>query len=335
MPGIPLRMKALITGATGFIGSHLADHLHERGYDIRAMIRPTSSKRFIEHLPIEYVTASFTDPASLAEAVRDVDYIYHVAGATSGRNRQDFFNANQVATRTLLDVVKEHNPGLRRLIYVSSQAAVGPARSVDNPTDETAPLRPITTYGESKAAAEREVTARMGDLPLTIVRPPAVYGPRDVEILKFFQVAARGFAPLIGFDRKQVSLVHVEDLVRGFIQAGESDRAEGETYFISSEHFYTWEHVGEVTAKVFGLPRARHLRLPHALVFAAAGISGFFGRFQKKPPVFNFEKGRDITQRYWLCSVDKAREHFGYRQLVSIEEGVAKTVQWYKKEKWL
>ena len=170
---------------------------------------------------------------------------------------------------------------------------------------------------------------------MTIVRPPAVYGPRDVEILKFFQVAGRGFAPLIGFDRKLVSLVHVEDLVRGFIQAGESPRAEGETYFISSEQFYTWEHVGEVTAKVFGRARARHLRLPHALVFAAAGISGFLGRFQKKPPVFNFEKGRDITRRYWLCSVDKAREHFGYRQLMTIEQGVAQTVAWYQKEGWL
>ena len=328
-------MKALITGATGFIGSHLAEQLHERGYDLRVMVRPTSNRKFIQHLPIEYVTASFSDPASLAEAVRDVDYVYHVAGATAGRNRQDFFNSNQIATRNLLDAVKGNNPGIRRLIHVSSQAAVGPAPSADEPADETTPLRPITTYGESKAAAEREVVARMGELPLTIVRPPAVYGPRDVEILKFFQVAGRGFAPLIGFDRKLVSLVHVEDLVRGFIQAGESPRAEGETYFISSEQFYTWEHVGEVTAKVFGRARARHLRLPHALVFAAAGISGFLGRFQKKPPVFNFEKGRDITRRYWLCSVDKAREHFGYRQLMTIEQGVAQTVAWYQKEGWL
>ncbi len=328
-------MKALITGATGFIGSHLAEHLHARGYELRAMIRPTSSKKFIEHLPIEYVVASFSDPASLAEAVRDVDYIYHVAGATAARSRQEFFDANQIATRNLLEAVKAHNPGLKRLVHVSSQAAVGPSASVERPTDETTPLHPITAYGESKAAAEREVTSRMGELPLTIVRPPAVYGPRDVEILRCFKVAARGFAPLIGFDHKQVSLVHVEDLVRGFIQAGESDRAKGETYFISSERFYTWEYVGEVTAKVFGRQRARHLRLPHAMVFAAAGISGFFGRFQKKPPVFNFEKGRDITQRYWLCSVDKAREHFGYRQLVSIEQGVAGTVDWYRKQGWL
>ncbi|MDB5035500.1 MAG: hypothetical protein JWQ98_2741 [Chlorobi bacterium] len=328
-------MKALITGATGFIGSHLADHLHAKGYDLRVMVRPTSSTKNISHLPVEYVTASFTDPASLREAVRDVDYVYHVAGATAAKNREGFFAANQVATRNLLDAVAEANPGLKRMIHVSSQAAAGPSSSADDPIDETAPLRPITAYGESKAAAEREVIARMGDLPLTIVRPPAVYGPRDVEIFKFFQVVARGFAPLIGFDRKLVSLVHVDDLVRGFIQAGESDRAVGETYFISSEEFYTWEHVGEITARAFGRPRARHLRIPHALVFAAAGISGFLGRFQKKPPVFNFEKGRDITQRYWLCKVDKARQHFGYRQQISIQQGVEQTVAWYKKMKWL
>src|SRR5256885_492368 len=153
----------------------------------------------------------------------------------------------------------------------------------------------LTAYAASKAAAEEEVTSRMGSMPLTIVRPPAVYGPRDPEIFRFFSTVAKGFAPLIGFNKKLVSLVHVEDLVRGFIQAGESQRAESETYFISSEKFYSWEYVGEVTASVFGRSKPRHLRVPHAVIFAAGGFSGFFSRFQKKPSVFNFEKARDIT----------------------------------------
>lgn len=328
-------MKALITGATGFIGSHLAEHLHAKGYDLRVMVRGASNTRYIKHLPLEYASADFNDPESLRRAVSEVDYIYHVAGATAARNRAGFFEGNQVATLNLLEAVKDANPGLKRLIHVSSQAAAGPASSPEQPVDESAPLRPITTYGESKAAAEREVIARMGDLPLTIVRPPAVYGQRDAEIFKFFQVVAKGIAPLIGFDRKLVSLVHVEDLVRGFVLAGESPRGEGETYFISSEEFYTWENVGAITARIFGRERAMNLRVPHSLVFVAAGISGFFGRFQKKPPVFNFEKGRDITRPYWLCSVEKAKDHLGYRQLVSIEEGVARTVAWYRDQGWL
>lgn len=328
-------MKALITGATGFIGSHLADHLHAKGYDLRVMMRATSSDRNIRHLPLERVTADFNDPESLRRAVAGVDYIYHVAGATSARNRLGYFEANQVATRNLLEAVKDANPNLKRLVHVSSQAAAGPSSGPDAALDESAPLRPITTYGESKAAAEREVTARMGELPLTIVRPPAVYGQRDAEIFRFFQMVARGIAPLIGFDRKLVSLVHVEDLVRGFVLAGESPAGEGEAYFISSEEFYTWDEVGRVAARVYGRERAINLRVPHSLVYVAGGMSGFLGRFQKKPPVFNFEKGRDITRPYWICSVEKAKEQLGYRQLVSIEEGVMRTVAWYREQGWL
>lgn len=326
---------ALITGATGFIGSNLAEHLHAKGYELRVMLRASSSDKNIKHLPLERVTADFNDPESLRRAVAGADYVYHVAGATSARNRAGYFDANQIATRNLLDAVATVNPGVKRVVHVSSLAAVGPASSSDQPLDESAPLRPITTYGESKAAAEREVTSRMKDLPLTIVRPPAVYGQRDAEILSFFQTVARGFAPLIGFDRKLVSLVHVEDLVRGFIQAGESPAAEGETYFISSEEFYTWEEVGRVTAGILGRSSIRNMRVPHSLVFMAGGISGFLGRFQKKPPVFNYEKGRDLTRPYWICSVEKAKKQIGYRQLVSIEDGVRKTVAWYREQKWM
>lgn len=328
-------MNVLITGATGFIGSNLADHLHAKGYDIRIMVRATSSNKNVKHLPLEYVTGDFADPESLREAVSGVDYIYHVAGLTAARNRDEFFKGNQLATRNLLEAVGKYNPGLRRLIHVSSQAAAGPATSPDKPIDESMPMRPITAYGASKAAAEEEVMARMNELPLTIVRPPAVYGPRDVEIMRFFQMVGKGFAPLIGFDRKMLSLIHVGDLVRGFVEAGESDRAVGETYFISSEEFYTWEQVGAISAKEFGRKSPMHLRVPHALIYVAGGFNGIVGRFQKKPPVFNFEKGRDLTRQYWLCSVDKAREHFGYRQLISIEQGVKETVGWYKEHGWL
>lgn len=330
-----ISMKALITGATGFIGSHLADRLHAEGYDLRVLVRSSSNNKYIKDLPIEYVEGDFQKIESLRPAVEGVDFIYHVAGLTAARSREEFALGNQIATRNLLEATVRYNPDLRRLIHVSSQAAVGPAESPERPADESWPLRPLTPYGQSKAAAEREVLARMNDLPLTIVRPPAVYGERDAEIFRFFKMVAKGIAPLIGFDHKLVSLVHVDDLVRGFVLAGESQRAEGETYFISSEEFYSWEEVGRVSGEVMGRSRVRHLRVPHPLVFIAGGVSGFMGRFQKKPPVFDFEKSRDITQTFWLCSTEKAREHFDYRQLVGLEEGIRRTVEWYREQKWI
>lgn len=328
-------MKALITGATGFIGSHLAEHLHEKGYELRALIRPTSDRKFIAHLPIEFVTGSFGDPDSLTAAVTGVDAIYHVAGVVASKDRKGFFDGNQVATANLLDAARRHNPSLARFVHVSSQAAVGPSRSAEDPVDETAPMKPITTYGESKAAAEREVLDRMSSMPATIVRPPAVYGPRDVGVYQFFQVVKKGIAPLMGFDNKLVSLVHVHDLVRGFVLAGESAVGIGETYFISSERFYDWKEVGAITARIMGRRRPIYVNLPHALVFGVAAVNGFLGRFMKKAPILDFEKGRDITQSYWTCSVEKARRQIGYRESLSIEAGIRNTVEWYREHGWL
>jgi len=328
---------ALITGATGFVGSHIADQLHARGYDIRVLVRSSSNPKLIRHLPLEYVKGEFSDPESLKDAVSGVDYIYHVAGATAAKGRSGFFNGNQVSTRNLLEATLRYNPDLKRFLHVSSLAAVGPAEGVGSPVDERTPMHPITLYGESKAAAEREVFDRMDKLPATIIRPPVVYGPRDsgTGAYTFFVVAARGVAPLIGFGEKLVSLVHSTDLARGAIEAAESRRAEGEAYFISSEEFYTWERVGAVTAQVFGRARVLHLRVPHALVYAAAGVSGFLGLFQKNPTIFDLHKGRDITTPYWICSVEKAREHFGYRQRIPLEEGVAETILWYREQGWM
>ena len=328
-------MNVLITGATGFIGSHLAEQLHRQGHRLRVLVRPTSNLRWIDHLPIEKVVGGLSDSASLEKGVEGVDYIYHVAGVVAAKNREGFFRGNVDATRNLLEITYKVNPELKRFVHVSSLAAVGPAFTEDQPVDESVPHHPITTYGQSKAEAERVVTGFSDKLPVTIVRPPAVYGPRDVGIYTFFQVVAKGFAPLIGFGRKVVSLVHVQDLVRGFVLAGENPRGEGQTYFISSEELYTWEEVGEIAAQLMRKKRVRYLRVPHGLVYAAAGISGFVGKFQKVPPILDLEKGRDITQPFWICSVDKAREELGYRQEVSIAEGVKGTIDWYKKEGWL
>ena len=147
-------MKALITGATGFIGSHLAERLAAEGTDVRILCRETSNRRWIDHIGAEIVVGSMSNVESLHRAVEDVDYVYHIAGVVASRDREGFFRGNVESTRNLLQAVAEVNPGLQRFVHSSSQAAVGPAPSAENPADESWPLRPITTYGESKAAAE-------------------------------------------------------------------------------------------------------------------------------------------------------------------------------------
>src|SRR5512143_719814 len=188
-------MKALLTGASGFIGSHLADALLAHGYSVRVLLRRSSSLEWLEDQRLERVYGDLFDKEALRMAVSDVDYVYHLAGLTKAKKREEYFRANHLGTKNLLEAVQEKAPRLQRFVHVSSQAAVGPSPTVA-PIDETAPAKPITSYGQSKWAAEQECRQFSRHLPVTIVRPPAVFGPRDRDILEFFRSASRGILPI-------------------------------------------------------------------------------------------------------------------------------------------
>lgn len=326
-------MRVLITGATGFIGSHLAERLHNKGYEIRCFVRKTSNLRWLHHLPIEYAYGDFFDEESLKNAVTNVDVIYHSAGVVASKTKKGFFEGNQIITRNLLAAVQRHNPKLTRFVHVSSQAAVGPSLN-GIPVHETTPYHPITTYGRSKMEAEKEVLKYDGIIPWTIVRPPAVYGPRDTAAFDFFNTASKGIIPLVGFDKKLVSLVHVTDLVNGIILACEKPEGTNQIYFIGSERYYDWEEIGETTLRVLSR-KAIKVHVPKFLVFTVAGIVGFFSLFSKKPSLLNWEKGKDMVQEAWTSDTSKAKREFGYRETISLEDGIRETIEWYRKERWI
>jgi nucleoside-diphosphate-sugar epimerase len=328
-------MKVLVTGATGFIGSHVADLLHQRGFQVRCSIRKTSSLKWLADKPYELIEASLSDKDSLIKAVEGVDYIIHVAGLTFARNYDEFLLGNQGGTRNLLEAAQEAAPNLKRFLFVSSQTVAGPSEALDIPKTEDMPSTPITSYGKSKKAAEEEVLKMKDKLPITVIRPPAVYGPRDTAIFDIFKAVKMGLGTLIGFNPKYVSLIHSTDLSRGIVDAALSENTLGETYFVSSKEFYNWDQLMNLIAKGFGKDKIFKLKLPHTLVLAAAGMSQFFGKFSKKPPVFNYEKGIDFIQDYWTCSAAKAKKDFGFEQQVSIEDGLRETAQWYLENKWL
>jgi nucleoside-diphosphate-sugar epimerase len=236
-------------------------------------------------------------------------------------------------TRTLLDTALEFKDTIKKFLVVSSQTAVGPSFS-ESPVDETAECKPITTYGKSKLAEENVARSYMDRLPITICRAPAVYGERDTEILIFFKTFSQGLMTTIGFDLKKLSLIHVVDLVNGFYLAAVSEKSAGQTYFISSEKFYTWEEVGSVTGKVLN-KKPFKVKVPHSIVYTLAAIAQFFAMFSSKPATLNIEKAKDITRRYWTCDTNKAVKELGYRQNVSIEEGIKRTCDWYKEMKWI
>jgi dihydroflavonol-4-reductase len=326
-------MEVLITGATGFVGSHVADRLIEQGHNVRALIRSSSSLKWLNDKPLKTVQGNMLEVESLREAVEGVDIVIHIAGVTTAKDKKGYFEGNQVATRGLLEAAKRYNPGIKHFIHASSQTAVGP--SLDgSPVTETTPPHPITTYGMSKRAAEEECERARQHFPVTILRLAAVYGPRDTAILTFFQTVHKRLKPLIGFGDKYVNLVHIDDVVNSFELAMRTPTALNETYMIGSEEQYSWKHVSNLTSQILERTGIT-VRLPHTLVYGVAGISELMNMFKSKPSVLNWEKGKDIVQAHWTCSVEKAKSELNYRQTISLEEGIRKTTEWYKKEQWL
>ena len=325
--------KAFVTGGTGFIGSHLIDELLKRGYEVKCLVRKSSSTKWLEGKKVEYIYGDLFSHDVLEKAIEDADYIYHVGGVTFAKKKQDFYRGNVDATKSLLNACNKFNPLLKKFIYVSSQAAVGPSFD-GKPIDETRDYHPLTTYGLSKVEAEKAVISYFDKLNCTIIRPPAVYGPRDYAIFEYFKSMNRGLQPLIGFDNKLVSLIHVLDLVNGFILAGESEISSSNVYFITSEKFYNWRDVGEMTGKLLG-KRTFKVVIPHFAVSTTAFFSEVFGFFSPKPVILNREKAREITQAFWICSPEKAKHELGFGEKLTLEEGFKNTIEWYRKEGWL
>ncbi len=326
-------MKILVTGASGFVGSHIADRLLAGGHEVRALVRGNSSLQWLQGKPVELVSANMLDLESLRPAVEHVDAIVHVAGVTAAKTKQGFYDGNLLPTRNLLEASRRYNPTLTRFVFCSSQTAVGP--SLDGqPVTELTPPHPITTYGKSKRAAEEESERARKDFPVTILRLSAIYGPRDTAILTFFQTVDKRLKPLIGMQDKWVNLAHISDVADAVLLSVEQDAAKNETYFIGSERHHTWREVNDLTSEVLKR-RGLTVKLPHALVYTVAGFSEFFSMFRSKPSVLNWEKGRDMVQAHWTCSVEKAKAQLGYKQKISLEDGIKDTTEWYRKNGWM
>jgi nucleoside-diphosphate-sugar epimerase len=334
-------MTAIVTGATGFIGGHLVDALVEAGESVRCLVRRPGSVE--APLQARFYLADFSIPSlGLGDEVfANVDVVYHVAGATRATSEEGFHEANVNVTRRLLDRLKE--VGARtRFVYISSQAAAGPAhRAVRRSTTTDMPLTeddtptPIEAYGRSKLAAEQLVTVRSNQLPVTIVRPVAVYGPRDRDFLSIFRWVRRGIAVYPGIRDAVVTTIYVHDLVRGIIAAGTSEGAVGRTYFMGSGEFANWRAIYRMAAEVMGKGTLREVELPLGLVRAGGAVGDFVGRVTRRPLLLNSSKATLAEPRSWTCSSQRAREELGFVATTRLQDGLRATYDWYVSHHWL
>ncbi|PKL87906.1 MAG: NAD(P)-dependent oxidoreductase [Ignavibacteriae bacterium HGW-Ignavibacteriae-2] len=324
---------SVVTGGSGFVGSHLVDLLIEKGHKVKCIVRESSDLKWLNDKPVEIIKCGLFDKTALKEVLIDADYLYHVAGVVKSKYEEGYFSGNVETTRTLLETLLELNSKIKRILIVSSQTAAGPSGTEKAITEDVKPS-PITTYGRSKLEQEKVALDFSDKLPITIVRASAVYGERDTEIYLIFKTYHQGLMTLVGFNEKKVSLVHVNDLVNGIYLAATNENSKNQIYFISSKEYYTWPQVSGVIAKAMG-KKAINLRIPHFLVYIVAAIAQFFALFSKKAATFNLEKARDFVQTYWTCDISKAEKELGYVPKISLEDGLKRTIDWYRKMKWL
>jgi len=315
-------MLALVTGGTGFVGSHLVEELLARQWRVRCTVRSTSKLRWLEGKPVETVKADLLEPGSLAAAGQGVDVVIHVAGVLRGENYAEYRRGNVEATLNLLGATEK----AKRFVYVSSITACGPSPDGE-PLTEDRPVAPISLYGRSKAEAEGAVKSRPG---FTIVRPPVVYGPRDEGMLDLYKTLARGMRPEIG-GPKFTSLVHVRDLARGIVLAA-GDAGSGKTFFLSNREAVSFKELAGLIQRGLG-KRAISVPIPDRVVRFLGGLAEDVTRVTGGGGLFSRDKALEMTQKYWTCSPALAKKVLGWEATITPAEGFKETLAWYKAER--
>ena len=324
--------RVLVTGGTGFIGSHLVERLLEKGVFVRCLVRESNNLGWLKKDGnIEYVVGNVLDYNSLIPAVSQIDTVFHLAGLTKSTNEEDFYRVNAEGTSNLLKAVVEVNPHLRRFVYISSQAVTGPSST---PVTEFESPKPVTSYGASKLAGEKRVLAFGSQIPVTILRPAIVYGPRERDVYTFFRMIKWGIKPVLGWEEHYGSFIYVDDLIDGIILAAENKKAIGQIYFLVSESIVSWSDLNNEIARALG-KKAVTIRVPVLIASFIAVVTELISKLIGKPSILTRQKIKELREKAWICDGSKAERELDFHPKVLLPEGIDRCVDWYKKQGWL
>jgi len=307
--------------------------LLDRDYRVRCLVREESNLGWLPLERVELIRGTMTDASSLASAARDVDLVVHNAGRVRAEGDALYEDVNVLGTRMLVQAVQNAAPGLRRFILMSSQAAGGPSRP-DHLRTEDDPDQPQSAYGRSKKRGEDEVE-RLGEaVPWTILRPCAVYGPRDRGFLILARMAARGYSFRVGGRVQPVQAIHIRDLVHATLLSAESPRAVGRRYYIAHPDITDWNTVGRIMAGAIG-KSALTLSVPRWAIPMVGRSTAVMSRLLRRSNALPADRLRDLLAPAWTCSVERARSDLGFEAATQLQEGMKETVSWYKGAGWL
>ncbi len=337
--------KVLVTGASGFIGSHLAETLAARGEEVTCLVRNGSALDRLRPLGVALVYGDVTDRESLPAAVAQQQIVYHLAGYTRALRRAELFRVNEQGVRNVARTCAEQDtPPV--LVTVSSLAAAGPAPDGRLRTETDPPVQ-VSGYGRSKRAGERAAEEFANQVPITIVRPSIVLGEADRSGLELFRTIARfGVHPVPGLGQSRYSLIHADDLAELLILAARRGTrlqprdANGCSssrgyYFAAGEVHPTYADLGRMVATALGRSRVLILPTPPRAVWGVAAAAEAFSRIRRQPGFLNFDKAREVRAGSWLCSSRAAGEELGFSISAALADRLRRTAQWYREAGWL
>ncbi len=327
------KSTALVTGANGFIGSHLVGHLLDSGCTVHGLVRKSSDLKWLDTSRVHLHQVDLARPDFIIPALEEFDYIFHCAGLTKAKSRSEYFLVNASACSNLYEQCKKRGGQIKSIVHLSSLAATGPS-SHGSLVDEVAPCRPVTFYGQSKLAGEEVAMQYSQSLPVTIIRPPVVYGPREENFFTFIKLIQKGWKLQIGRSSKELSLIYVSDLVRAMLIATEPAVQKGRSYFVTDGNVYKWEQVAKECARILNV-KVKTLNVPEPLLIPVALFFEACASFSSKPALFDRQRMIDIRQSSWSASSEKFFKTFNFESQYDLNQGLAESISWYQKERWL
>lgn len=332
--------KVLVVGAGGFAGGFIVEEGLKRGYDMYAGVRHTTSRKYLSDPAIKFATFDFDDPESLKTTIREImpgelkwDWVVYNLGATKAISFSDFSKVNYEYLKNFIHALKESGKVPEKFLLMSSLSVHGPTHEKDgNKFSETDIPRPNTQYGTSKLKAE--MLLQMESIPYIIFRPTGIYGPRDKDYYLMFKTIKKGFDFSAGYKKQMLTFIYVEDLARAIFDALEK-APTGQVYIISEEKGYSQKEFRKLAARALGKKGVISLAMPLWAVKAVSSVAEKIGVARMKPSTLNRDKYNIMKQRNWNADVGKAKKDFGFHPQVTLEEGIKKAIEWYKKENWL
>lgn len=332
-------MKILVTGASGFIGSFIVEEALRRGFETWAAVRKSSSREYLQDERIRLIELDLSSKDRLVEQLRgkDFDYVVHAAGVTKCLNRQDFHRINTEGTKNLADALLEVQMPLKRFVFVSSLSIFGAIKEkmpYDEIRESDTP-QPNTEYGRSKLAAEHYLDTLTPRLPVVILRPTGVYGPREKDYFIMAKSIKQHSDFAVGYQRQDITFVYVADVVQAVFLALTAQIPSGRKYFLSDGEVYQSTTFSDLIHEELGRPWWIRITAPVWVLRIVTFFGEYVGRMTGKVTALNNDKYNILRQRNWRCDIGPARRELGFEPKVKLKEGVKTTVGWYKEHGWL